>query len=372
MTDVFVSYARQDKAIATQLVKVFDAQRWDVFWDTEIPPGKKWADHIHEQIGKAKCVVAIWSPRSVKSDWVVEEVRIGRDKLVPVSIEGALPPFGFGGIHCEDINPWLNRESDDGLRRVLETISARVSASQPLTIPRAAFWGPKRIERLRYWASVGVLSALTSAVITYGIPLGGETLSWHRAAADGSLHHYEMFIKKYPSGQRAEEARRRIDSLARNPEQQRIMSDFVARYLAVKPDKMAQFVRENFADRVSYFKEGEVSNTRVIELKDAYFTRFPGSDFQLEPDGVTIVSYDPVASRYTLRYFYRYSVWNASTTLCGMAATLLEFHRTDAGAIQITTEKQDYIQKDKDCPPRHEVPAAAPEPEAAGAPVLQP
>ena len=41
MSDVFISYAREDRGHAEQLAREFERQGWTVWWDKVIPPGGK-------------------------------------------------------------------------------------------------------------------------------------------------------------------------------------------------------------------------------------------------------------------------------------------------------------------------------------------
>jgi hypothetical protein len=60
---------------------------------------------IEEAINAAKCVVVLWSKKSVKSGWVREEAYIGKDRqiLVPAKIEPVDLPLGFGRIQAADL-----------------------------------------------------------------------------------------------------------------------------------------------------------------------------------------------------------------------------------------------------------------------------
>jgi len=40
MSDIFLSYASEDRARVLGLVKALEAQGWTVFWDRMIPAGK--------------------------------------------------------------------------------------------------------------------------------------------------------------------------------------------------------------------------------------------------------------------------------------------------------------------------------------------
>jgi TIR domain len=42
LSDIFISYAREDLRRAKQLAEALKAQGWSVFWDRTIPAGKSW------------------------------------------------------------------------------------------------------------------------------------------------------------------------------------------------------------------------------------------------------------------------------------------------------------------------------------------
>src|SRR5438045_5935700 len=78
VSDVFVSYAREDQDKARLLAGALAAQGWSVWWDRHIPLGKSFDRVIEEEIASAKCVVVLWSRHSVDSDWVRSEAEEGR------------------------------------------------------------------------------------------------------------------------------------------------------------------------------------------------------------------------------------------------------------------------------------------------------
>ena len=91
MADVFVSYARGDKARVVPLVAAIEAQGWSVWWDPEISPGQEFDRQIAAELKIAAVVLVVWTPNSVESRWVRGEAREGaaRGILVPVRFEGA-------------------------------------------------------------------------------------------------------------------------------------------------------------------------------------------------------------------------------------------------------------------------------------------
>src|ERR1700733_9064369 len=108
MSDIFISYAREDRRRAGALVKALEAQGWSVWWDWVTPTGKQFRRVIEEEINKARCVVVLWSATSIESDWVIEEASEGKESgiLLPVLIEKVRQPMGFRSMHAADLVGW--------------------------------------------------------------------------------------------------------------------------------------------------------------------------------------------------------------------------------------------------------------------------
>ena len=97
MTDVFLSYASEDRVRVRPLVDLLERQGWTVWWDREIHAGPRFDQVIEKALDQASCVVVVWSRQSVQSDWVQTEASEGleRDILVPVRIDDVRLPLGF-------------------------------------------------------------------------------------------------------------------------------------------------------------------------------------------------------------------------------------------------------------------------------------
>src|SRR5215469_14869203 len=108
MADLFVSYARADRARVAPLVAALEAEGWSVWWDPEITPGQEFDRLIAEELDKARAVVVVWTPTSVESAWVRGEAREGRDRhvLAPVRFEDAHLPIDMRAIHTTDLDGW--------------------------------------------------------------------------------------------------------------------------------------------------------------------------------------------------------------------------------------------------------------------------
>ncbi len=130
MADVFVSYARSDKARVAPLVAAIEARGWTVWWDPEIDAGQQFDDQIEAELLAAAAVVVVWTATSVSSRWVRGEAREAADRniLVPVRFDAARLPMDVRAIHTIDLDTWnedTNSASFQDLARALDAMIAR-------------------------------------------------------------------------------------------------------------------------------------------------------------------------------------------------------------------------------------------------------
>lgn len=122
MSDIFLSYAKQDRERVGTLARALRDMGWSVFWDQETPVGRSWREHIEDELGQSRCVVVAWSSNAVKSEWVLEEAEYGKSKrvLLPVSLDaGVTPPFGFRTLQSLDMSDWDGRSGHRSFLKLL-------------------------------------------------------------------------------------------------------------------------------------------------------------------------------------------------------------------------------------------------------------
>src|SRR5215475_12700994 len=124
MSDIFISYKREEQATAKKLANALEGEGWSVWWDPKLRAGEHFDDVIEKALNEAKCVVVIWSESSVQSRYVRDEATyaLDRNKLVPVAIENVNLPFRFKGVHTLRLVGWDGSKDNSEFRRLVEDI----------------------------------------------------------------------------------------------------------------------------------------------------------------------------------------------------------------------------------------------------------
>ena len=138
MSDVFISYARNDRDKAKALAEVLADQGWSVWWDRTIPPGKPFDEVIEHALDTAKCVIVLWSKSSIASSWVKNESAeaMRRNILVPVLIEDVRIPLEFRRLQAADLRGWQPGETHPELEQLFDSVRACVSPTDGGPLPR--------------------------------------------------------------------------------------------------------------------------------------------------------------------------------------------------------------------------------------------
>jgi len=135
-SDVFISYAHEDREKAKALAGVFGAYGWRVWWDRKIAPGESFDTVIENELRTCKCAIVLWSVHSVDARWVRNEARRAKKRqvLVPVFIDAVEPPLEFEDLNAADLTSWEAPANHPEL----ETLLARVGALAPVPPDRLA------------------------------------------------------------------------------------------------------------------------------------------------------------------------------------------------------------------------------------------
>lgn len=109
MSDIFLSYASEDQVQVRLLAEALIQVGWSVFWNRTIPRGKTWQEVLEEELAAARGLVVVWSAKSVKRKWVIDEVDEGVRKRLPifqVLIDRVMPPLEFRSKQTVNLSAW--------------------------------------------------------------------------------------------------------------------------------------------------------------------------------------------------------------------------------------------------------------------------
>jgi ubiquinone/menaquinone biosynthesis C-methylase UbiE len=132
MTDIFISYAEEDREVARKISKLFEDGGWSVWWDRKIPAGKTWRNVLEHVLQNMRCMVVLWSANSIASEWVKEEAEEGKSqgKLVPVLIESVKLPIGFRTIQAADLTGWNGNKNFPAFQQLLADMTKTIQQSR--------------------------------------------------------------------------------------------------------------------------------------------------------------------------------------------------------------------------------------------------
>lgn len=247
MTDIFISYKKEDAGRVVRLVEALRAEGFAVWWDHGIAAGAEWDRSIHRELYAAKVVIAVWSKASVAAPWVKEEALVGKNRgvLVPVKFDEVDPPLGFMMIQAANLVGWTGDRSDQRWPLFLNAVGAIVRNEAPPRydtpppVPQAAAPKPKsRIAMLSAVAGVALITLglalwpmlMSSRTPTIpSVPIAAPTASpavpqppappappivapgeqalWDKAMDEKTRAAFQSYLLSYPNGAYAQRAR---------------------------------------------------------------------------------------------------------------------------------------------------------------------
>lgn len=139
VTRVFISYAREDQAVVRALAEGLQRAGLDVWWDTNLGAGEAFRGSIEEQLQRSDVILVVWSKRAKLSRWVLDEAEMGvqRGTLLPLRIDAAAPPLGFGGFNTLNFGAWGGDFNSQEWRSLLNEIN-KIAGTLSLPAARPA------------------------------------------------------------------------------------------------------------------------------------------------------------------------------------------------------------------------------------------
>lgn len=167
MSEIFISYKREDEARVGRLVQALERAGLKLWWDRGLPGGDSWRANIQSALDNAKVVLVAWTVESVapSGDFVRDEAgqAKARGVLVPVLLERVRLPLGFGELQAIDLSHWRGNARDPYFLDLVAAIRAKLEgrAAPPSRGPAARLF-----RRIAYG---GALSAIGAGIVAFGL-----------------------------------------------------------------------------------------------------------------------------------------------------------------------------------------------------------
>jgi adenylate cyclase len=113
--EIFLSYARDDQAVARKFAEALEREGMSVWWDVALRSGESYDVVMEAALKAAKAVVVLWSKKSVDSRWVRAEATQADQSgiLVPVMIEACKRPIMFELTQTAELSHWDGNPKDN-------------------------------------------------------------------------------------------------------------------------------------------------------------------------------------------------------------------------------------------------------------------
>ncbi len=370
MADIFISYAREDAAAVEDLAAHLQVCGWSVWWDRRILAGKEFDEVIEAEIQAAGCVLVVWTKHSVQSRWVKVEAGEGRVReiLIPVRLDGCVPPLAFRNVQSVSLPQPLDPASS-AFKDLVEAITQLVAGRTPGKIasfvaspvaalpvrPVAAFERPAPVaptgapdrvvddpgvvsappetERTRPWVvgrRMPYLAAAALAVLLAAAAFGSGLFSG--APETDSVVPSETV---QPAPLAANEARMTAFP-ALSDEDIRV---FVTDYLSTVSRSDTTGLLNFYADRVDYYNKGTWGHDDIRRDKSYYFNRWPTVSQALQGDVSVTNGSDPETKIVSFSSVYDVRSPARSAHATGSMQTTLVVMNTASG-IRIISQRE--------------------------------
>jgi len=135
MADVFISYAREDEALAKRLCKSLGVEGNSVWMDERLNLGEEWRETLYREVRASLCLVGLWTSHSVdtrgffrgsgKTSWVeLEHEWAGADRIVGVTANGGVAPGVYKTLQTGCLDGWVAGQWHPDFQRLLARIKS--------------------------------------------------------------------------------------------------------------------------------------------------------------------------------------------------------------------------------------------------------
>jgi hypothetical protein len=201
MSNIFISYKREEREWVSKLVIALEKNDLTVWWDPKINVGQAYFNIINKVIVEVDCILVIWSKDSIISRWVISEASVGmeRKNIIPVLVDEVTPPIPFNIIQSANLIDWDGDENNEDFQKLLSSIKT---------------YCPTKLEKDNVFDEPLEITTFLDNPTT---PLSNETLDsklWKEATHLNTKMAFKNYLDEYPNGKHHKKAEKRIRGLA--------------------------------------------------------------------------------------------------------------------------------------------------------------
>jgi hypothetical protein len=206
-TDIFISYASEDRREAAGLAGFLTDRGYKVWWDRELVAGQDFHATIERMLKECKVRIVIWTEISIKSRWVLGEAETAANahKPVPVRIDTLPPsplPVGFVSLHTVALG-----DRADLIGAIQAHLAAPAKAVSRREVALARTGRALRLLRRRLTLGRVVAAAIALAILGY---LGLDTLEWLNIRESVNADDFSGHLRRFPISPFASSARAKL------------------------------------------------------------------------------------------------------------------------------------------------------------------
>jgi hypothetical protein len=201
--DVYISYASEDEAQVRRIVEELEWVGLKVWFRDQPTTSQESLLTLRQQLNNANCQVVVWSNNSAGSGRVQAEARTGSSlkRLVAARIhKDTLPPPGTDAVAYADLSDWNGGTDHRGMKKLLKAIWDLTGKGVKPVIEESISTGPAFPQ------------------VPNSPPVNEENLSpeqkderaWQTCLAYNNRTYYDHYLRYFPTGKYAQEARDRI------------------------------------------------------------------------------------------------------------------------------------------------------------------
>ena len=129
MSDVFISYADEDRDRAMEVAAALQRVGWSVWWERKTGTGQPFDQTVEREFASATSVIVLWSKHSVESDAIRREAAAASERgaLVAALIDDVpLPVAVRRAGTTAHLNGWQGEATHPGFRVLYEGVASAV------------------------------------------------------------------------------------------------------------------------------------------------------------------------------------------------------------------------------------------------------